>query len=109
MPDLTAWFFEHIVPWLLIGVLGGAWATFRKVDKLQNDMTVLTRDCHQLAMTVDNKWKDVDERVKEDIAELKNQVEYITRNHVSREELNQYLSQLNATVSRLSETLNKFL
>lgn len=109
MPDLTLWFFDHIMPWLLIGVLGGAWATFRKVDRLQSDMAILKRDSHQLTTTIDNKWKDVDERVKEDIADLRSQVEYIIRNHISREELNQYLTQLNATVSRLSETLNKFL
>lgn len=109
MPEVTVWFTTHILPYILIAACGGAWATIRKVDKLQHDLSIMTRDCHQLTATVDSKWKLVDERIKEDIIAMKKQIDYITRNHVSREELNHYLSQLNNTVSRLSETINKFL
>lgn len=109
MPALVELFFSHVLPWLVIALMGGAWTTFRKVDKLQNDLAILTRDCHQLTLMVDAKWKDVDERVKEDIRDLKSQIDYISRNNVTRDELERYLKHLNDTINRLSDTLKELL
>ena len=63
----------------------------------------------RLPEIVERKWKDVDANVREDVKELKAQIDYMTKHHISREELNQYLSNLNSTVDRLTDTLNKFL
>lgn len=109
MTDPLVWFIEKILPYLTIAVISGAFVVYRKVDKLHHDLAVLTKDCHQLATAVESKWKDMDTRVRDDIVELREQIDYMTRNHISRDELNQYLSQLNTTVSRLAETLDKFI
>ena len=93
MPDPLLWFVEKILPWITIAICGGGFTLFRRVDK----------------EIVERKWKDVDANVREDVKELKAQIDYMTKHHISREELNQYLSNLNSTVDRLTDTLNKFL
>jgi len=109
MPDLIQWFFNYILPYLAISIIGGAWLTFRKVDKLGVELQKLHSDYLHLSSTIDDKWHRLDEKVKEDINELRSKLNYIQKHNVSREELNQYLQQLNITVSRLSETINKLL
>lgn len=109
MPDPIAWFFNHIVPYLAVSIIGGAWLTFRKVDKIETELQKLTSDYHHLALIIDDKWKHLDEKVKEDINDVRAKLAYIQNHNVTRDELNQYLQQLNITVSRLSETINKLL
>lgn len=109
MPDPISWFFNHILPYLAVSIIGGAWLTFRKVDKLGVELQKLNSDYHHLTMLIDDKWKHLDEKVKEDINEVRDKLDYIQKHNVSRDELNQYLQQLNITVSRLSETINKLL
>lgn len=109
MPDPIAWFFNHIVPYLAVSIIGGAWLTFRKVDKIETELQKLTSDYHHLTLIIDDKWKHLDEKVKEDINEVRAKLDYIQKHNVTRDELNQYLQQLNITVSRLSETINKLL
>lgn len=109
MPDLITWFFNYILPWFTIAVFGGAWGVFRKVDKLRNDLAVLTKDCHQLTEMVNDKWREVDTRVRQDLDSLKKQVDYMANNNISRDEFKQYIDMLNSTVDRLSETLNRLL
>lgn len=109
MPDPIAWFFNHIVPYLAVSIIGGAWLTFRKVDKIETELQKLTADYHHLTLIIDDKWKNLDEKVKEDINEVRAKLDYIQKHNVTRDELNQYLQQLNITVSRLSETINKLL
>lgn len=109
MPDPIAWFFNHILPYLAVSIIGGAWLTFRKVDKLGAELQKLNSDYLHLSSIVEDKWRHLDEKVKEDINELRSKLDYIQKHNVSRDELNQYLQQLNITVSRLSETINKLL
>ena len=109
MPDLITWFFNHILPYLAISVIGGIWLTFRRVDKLGVELQKLHSDYLHLSSIVDDKWHHLDEKVKEDINELRSKLNYIQKHNVSRDELSQYLQQMNSTVSRLSETINKLL
>lgn len=109
MPDLLLWFIEKILPWITIAVCGGGFTLFRRVDKLNHNVTTLTKDFHRMTEIAERKWKDVDDNVREDVKELKTQIDYMTKHHISRAELNQYLSNLNSTVDRLTNTLNKFL
>ena len=109
MPDLIQWFFQHILPYLTISIIGGAWLTFRKVDEVRKDLHLLSSDYQHLLSNIDTKWKHLDEKVKEDINEVRDKLDYIQKHNVSRDELNQYLHQLNITVERLSETINRLL
>ena len=56
MPDPIAWFFNHILPYLAVSIIGGAWLTFRKVDKLGVELQKLTSDYHHLTLIIDDKW-----------------------------------------------------
>ena len=109
MPDLIKWFFDHILPYLAISIIGGAWFTFRRVDTLRAELKTLTSEHNHLSLKVDDKWKHLDEKIKDDINEVRDKLDYIQTHNVSRDELNQYLQQMNTTVARLSETLNKLL
>lgn len=109
MFDVLTWLSNHILPWLIIAIVGGAWKAFTKITVLEKNLEVLTRDTHRITEAIDIKWREVDTRVREDIDDLKVKIDYISRNNVSREELNQYLSQLNSAVTRISNTLDKFL
>ena len=109
MPDLIKWFFDYILPYLAISIIGGAWLTFRRVDKLRAELKNLSTEYNHLSTVVDDKWKRLDEKIREDINEMRDKIDYIQTHNVSRDELNQYLQQLNITVSRISETVNKLL
>ena len=109
MPDLIKWFFDHILPYLAVSIIGGAWFTFRRVDTLRADLKSLASEHNHLSLKVDDKWKHLDEKIKDDINEVRDKLDYIQTHNVSRDELNQYLQQMNTTVARLSETLNKLL
>ena len=109
MPDLIKWFFDHILPYLTISIIGGAWFTFRRVDTLRAELKTLTSEHNHLSLKVDDKWKHLDEKIRDDINEVRDKLDYIQTHNVSRDELNQYLHQLNITVSRLSETINRLL
>lgn len=109
MPDLIKWFFDHILPYLAISIIGGAWFTFRRVDTLRAELKTLTSDYQHLLTNIDTKWKHLDEKIKDDINDVRVKLDYIQKHTVTREELNQYLQQVNSTVTRLSETLNKLL
>ena len=109
MPDLVQWFFDHILPYLTISIIGGAWFTFRRVDEVRKDLQLLTSEYQHLLSIIDTKWKHIDEKVKDDINDVRAKLDYIQTHTVTREELNQYLQQVNTTVARLSETINKLL
>lgn len=109
MPDLIKWFFDYILPYLAISIIGGAWLTFRRVDKLHAELKNLSTEYNHLSIIVDDKWKRLDDKIKEDISEMRDKIDYIQTHNVSRDELNQYLQQLNVTVERLSETINRLL
>ena len=109
MPDLIKWFFNYILPYLTISVIGGLWLTFRKVDEIRKDLHLLSSDYQHLISNIDTKWKHLDEKIKDDINDMRTKLDYIQKHNVTREELNQYLQQMNSTVSRLSETINKLL
>ena len=109
MPDLIKWFFDHLLPYLAVSIIGGAWLTFRKVDKLGVELQKLHSDYLHLSSIVDDKWGHLDQKIRDDINEMRDKLDYIQKHNVSRDELNQYLHQLNNTVSRLSETINKLL
>ena len=109
MPDPRLWLIEKILPCITIAVCGGGFTLFRRVDKLNHNVTTRTKDFHQMTELAERKWKDVDDNVREDVKELKTQIDYMTKHHISRAELNHYLSNLNSTVDRLTNTLNKFL
>ena len=109
MPDLIKWFFDHILPYLAISIIGGAWFTFRRVDTLRAELKTLTSEHNHLSLKIEDKWKHLDEKIKDDINEVRDKLDYIQTHNVSRDELNQYLQQMNTTVARLSETLNKLL
>ena len=109
MPNLTQWFFNYILPYLAISVIGGLWMTFRRVDEVRKDLQVLSSEYQHLFSNIDTKWKLLDEKVKDDINDVRAKLDYIQTNTVTRDELNQYLQQVNITVARLSETLNKLL
>lgn len=109
MPDLIKWFFDHILPYLTISIIAGAWLTFRKVDNLHSDLKSLTSEHNHLSLKIDDKWKTLDEKIRDDINEVRDKLDYIQKHNVSRDELNQYLHQLNTTVERLSETINRLL
>lgn len=109
MPDLIQWFFDHILPYLTISVIGGAWFTFRRVDTLRADLKNLASEHNHLSLKIEDKWKILEEKIRDDINEVRDKLDYIQTHNVSRDELNQYLHQLNLTVSRLSETINRLL
>lgn len=109
MPDLIQWFFNYILPYLTISVIGGLWLTVRKVDEVRKDLQLLSSDYQHLLSIIDTKWKHIDEKVKDDINDVRAKLDYIQTHTVTREELNQYLQQMNTTVARLSETINKLL
>lgn len=109
MPDPIKWFFDHILPYLAISIIGGAWLTFRRVDKLRAELKTLTSEYNHLSIKVDDKWEHLDEKIRADINEVRDKLDYIQTHNVSRDELNQYLHQLNITVSRLAETINRLL
>lgn len=109
MPDLVQWFFNYILPYLTISVIGGLWLTFRRVDEVRKDLQLLTSEYQHVLSIIDTKWKHIDEKVKDDINDVRAKLDYIQTHTVTREELNQYLQQMNTTVARLSETLNKLL
>ena len=83
--------------------------TFRKVDEVRKDLHLLSSDYQHLLSNIDTKWKHLDEKVRDDINEVRDKLDYIQKHNVTRDEMNQYLHQLNLTVSRLSETINKLL
>lgn len=109
MPDLIKWFFDHILPYLAVSIIGGAWFTFRRVDTLRADLKSLSSEHNHLSLKIEDKWKTLDEKIRDDINEVRDKLDYIQSHNVSRDELNQYLHQLNITVSRLSETINRLL
>lgn len=109
MPDLIQWFFTYILPYLTISVIGGLWLTFRRVDEVRKDLHLLSSDYQHLLSTIDTKWKHLDEKIKDDINDVRAKLDYIQNHTVTREELNQYLQQINTTVARVYETLNKLL
>lgn len=109
MPDPIVWFIEKILPWITIAICGGSFTLFRRVDKLHHNLDTVTRDFHHLTTIVERKWQEVDAQLKDDVKDLKEQIDYMSKNHISREELNQYLTMLNNTVERLTKTLDKFL
>lgn len=109
MPDLIKWFFNHVLPYLTISVIGGLWMTFRKVDEIRKDLHLLSSDYQHLRSNIDTKWKHLDEKIKDDINEVRAKLDYIQTHTVTREELTHYLQQLNTTITRLSETINRLL
>lgn len=109
MTDPLMWFIEKILPWITIAICGGGFTLFRRVDKLHHNVSSLMRELHQMTEIVERKWRDIDANMREDVKDLKAQIDYISKHHVSRDELNRYLANLNSTVDRLQETLNKFL
>lgn len=109
MPDPLFWFVDKILPWVTIAICGGGFTLFRRVDRLYHSMSTLTKDFHQMTEIVEKKWRDVDANLREDVKDLKSQIDYMAKHHISRDELNQYLANLNITVDRLAQTLNKIL
>lgn len=109
MPDLAQWFFNYILPYLTISVIGGIWLTFRRVDEVRKDLHLITSEYQHLRSNIDSKWKHLDEKIKDDINDVRDKLDYIQTHTVTREELSQYLQQMNSTVARLSETINKLL
>lgn len=103
------WFINHIAPYLTISLIGGAVMGYNKIQTLSHAVSQLRTEIADKHSRNHEHIGILEQQLSSDIDSLRKDIEYLTRNNVSRDELNTYLRQIDAIVVRVSDTLARLV
>ena len=109
MESALDWFINHILPWVFIGSVTVFIYNYNEIKRLGSLITNHVDRADSASAANKERITSLDLQLRRDVADLRADVEYLSRNTVSRPEMERYLNQLNGVVERISNNLDKLL
>lgn len=109
MEPTVDWFVNNILPWLFMGTISGFIYIYNEVNRIKIQLTNSMDRTVSLADSNKERIVGLDRQLRKDLADLRADVEYMSRNNVSKGEMDRYLVQLNSVVERITANINKLI
>lgn len=109
MQPTLDWFINHILPWIFIGTISGFIYVYNEVNRIKQQLIASMDRTTSLADSNKERITGLDRQIRKDLADLRADVEYMSRNNVSKGEMDRYLVQLNSVVERITANINKLI